>query len=807
MASSAHRCAGFRNRGIHLVNALNLNSRRPREARLGKAIGTSGFYLLVAGASLCLAATVALLITGDRNYASWTAAAGLLFHMPAIWWKRQLSVLPPSNPGLEGKLSVDVLTRLKPDMDLNPRSVWEAISGHWQAIFFMNHLLIGPDTIKNLLDTNPAKLDRAFEIAGQLADRHETKTIELGFVAAGLMMTSPEMAQLLTHLKNQPEDIASIADWLGRNLDTKATLSKRRRYGGIGRDWAFGFTPLLDRFGHNISLSIADHGANFDWLSTSDSVKSIETAFDNGANAIALIGPEGIGKTTNVYGLAQRLIEGKTTDRLAYHQIVGLNATDIVSVAHGQGDLEQIMIRLTNEASHAGHIILFLDDAQLFFGGGPGSFDGTQILLSMVQSRAVTMILAMSANDYQRLKSQNSALASQLTPVVLQELPESDVMRVLEDTTIGLESRQKTVIAYETLREAYRLSGRYNNDEAYPGKAIKLLEQAVNHAQNGIVNAVSVQQAIEQVYGVKVGIAAPAEADQLLNLEDAIHQRMINQSQAVKVVASALRRARAGVTNPRRPIGSFLFLGPTGVGKTELAKAIAATYFGAESSMIRLDMSEYQQPDDVQRLLSTGAGDTSSLLLSIRQQPFTVVLLDEIEKAHPNILNLLLQLLDEGQLTDSSGRPASFKDSIIIATSNAGADQIRERITQGHNLEDFSHEFTDELIRSGQFKPELLNRFDDIVLFRPLNSDELAQVVRLMLNEVNQTLSSQNISVQLTDAAIEAVVAHGNDPRLGARPMRRTLQRAVEDVVAQKILRGEVQPGGTVTLDAPDLAF
>jgi ATP-dependent Clp protease ATP-binding subunit ClpA len=193
--------------------------------------------------------------------------------------------------------------------------------------------------------------------------------------------------------------------------------------------------------------------------------------------------------------------------------------------------------------------------------------------------------------------------------------------------------------------------------------------------------------------------------------------------------------------------------------------------------------------------------------MSVRQQPFAVVLLDEIEKAHPNVLNLLLQLLDEGQLTDASGRPASFKDCIIIVTSNAGAEEIRERIAQGQDLESFSKEFTDNLIRNGQFKPELLNRFDDMVLFRPLKPDELAQVVKLMLNEVNQTLAPQNISVQLTDAAVQSIVEHGNDPRLGARPMRRALQRAVEDVVAQKILKGEAQPGSAIPLDAPDLTF
>jgi ATP-dependent Clp protease ATP-binding subunit ClpA len=221
--------------------------------------------------------------------------------------------------------------------------------------------------------------------------------------------------------------------------------------------------------------------------------------------------------------------------------------------------------------------------------------------------------------------------------------------------------------------------------------------------------------------------------------------------------------------------------------------------------MIRLDMSEYQQPDDVQRLLATGQTEASSLLLAIRQNPFSVVLLDEIEKAHPNVLNLLLQLLDEGQLTDASGRQASFKDSIIIATSNAGAQSIREHIASGEGIEKFRDELIDQLINSGQYKPELLNRFDDIVLFRPLNETELAQVVKLLLKEVNQTLAAQNITVTLTDEAIQKIVAEGNDPRLGARPMRRALQRAVEDTVAQKILRGEVNPGDTVTLSDSDL--
>ena len=282
---------------------------------------------------------------------------------------------------------------------------------------------------------------------------------------------------------------------------------------------------------------------------------------------------------------------------------------------------------------------------------------------------------------------------------------------------------------------------------------------------------------------------------------------MINQIHAVSTVAEALRRSRAGVRDPKRPAGSFLLLGPTGVGKTELARSLAVVYFGCEQNMIRLDMSEYQQPSDVARILEapSARGQGSVLLRDIAAHPFSVVLLDEIEKAHPDILNLLLQLIDEGNLTDTNGKSVSFKEAIIIATSNAGADEIRERITRGEELAKFKAEFTDHLISSGAFKPELLNRFDDIVLFRPLTPEELAQVVRVMLASLNRTLASQNIAVELTEAAVQFIVEKGYDPRLGARPMRRALQQYVENTISRQILTEEAQAGSTITLDKLDL--
>jgi ATP-dependent Clp protease ATP-binding subunit ClpC len=778
---------------------------RARQASLGQTIGKTGYLVLLAASGLITVAAVALGIASSLRFTLLLMAPAILCYLPAIWWKRQLSVLPPSGPNMTDRLSVDVLARIKPGMAQQPQTVWAALGDHWQANFFLRHLMLENSMVGPQLGSDPAELGKALDLATRIADNNGSLVIELGFVVAGLMLAAPGFQQLLIQLKAQPADIEAIANWLGRSLSQER--QNKANFGGIGRDWAFGFTPLLDRFGENVSLAITKHGAHFGWLTKSDGVLAIEAAFNNHAEAVVLVGPEGIGKSNSVYALAQRLIEGNTVPSLAYHQIVALNATDITSQARQSGDLEQIMLSLANEAARAGHVILFLDDAQMFFGDSPGAFDASQILLSIVEARSVPMILALSPSDYQRLKTKSQSLASRLTPVVLQELPEEGVMRVLEDTAIGIEIRNDVMVAYEALREAYRLSGRYEQDIAYPGKAIKLLEQAVTHSEHSVVTAASVQRAIEQTRGVKAESAAPAEADALLRLEDDIHSRMINQTHAVSAVANALRRARAGVTNPKRPIGSFLFLGPTGVGKTELAKSVAATYFGSESAMVRLDMSEYQQPDDVQRLLSTGVSDTASLLMSVRQQPFTVVLLDEIEKAHPNVLNLLLQLLDEGQLTDTSGRPASFKDCVIIATSNAGALEIRERISGGESLESFAGQLTDDLINAGQFKPELLNRFDEMVLFRPLNADELAQVVQLMLADVNRTLANQNIAVELKPAAIQKIVEQGNDPRLGARPMRRVLQKAVEDTVAQKILRGEAKAGDLIQLDAPDLTI
>jgi ATP-dependent Clp protease ATP-binding subunit ClpC len=359
---------------------------------------------------------------------------------------------------------------------------------------------------------------------------------------------------------------------------------------------------------------------------------------------------------------------------------------------------------------------------------------------------------------------------------------------------------------YQALAEAYRVGDRYVQDLVMPGKALKILEAAASYASGGLVTAQSVDDAIEKTLGIKISVASLSdEKEKLLNLESLIHQRMINQTRAVTVVSDAIRRARTGVRNQNRPIGAFLFLGPTGVGKTELSKALADVYFGGEGNMIRLDLNEFVRPDDVARLIADGSRDPGSLTAQVQKRPFSVVLLDEIEKAHPQVLTTLLQLLDEGILRDENNREISFRDTIVIATSNAGADRIREYIERGYQLEQFEQTFINELINANLFRPEFLNRFDEIVLFRPLGKEELLQVVDLILAGVNKTLAPQKIQVAVEEEGKKLLVEAGYDPRLGARPMRRVVQRAVENTVAKQMLVGTVAPGSTTIITADQI--
>ena len=721
-----------------------------------------------------------------------------------LWLQRDVMRLAAHPIGSTKRLDLLLPPRLVSayKVDAGITGLWQQLAGTWQVRFLTSRFNLHPDIISSVLAAAPVEMDAVWPEAERLSTSDGGTVLTEVAIAAAILTIVPSVREILTAEKLESADIAEGVAWLSR-LETFQS-AKRPIYGGMARDWAAGYTPLLSQYGQNLSRQVELAGNRFGVQERTNQLDTLISSLSSGTGSVVVVGEPGIGKTALLYGLADRLLQGNGGGTLAHHQVIALNASVILSNQHSAGDLERIVLQLLGEAAHAGNIVLALDEAQLFFGQGTGAANLSQVLLPILQSRNIRMVFAITAGDWQRMRSTNTALSGLLTPLVLAEPPQDEVVRLLADRALLLEQGKYTT-TWPALVEAYRLSGRYFPDEAYPGKALKLLEAAYTQSDGMFITEISVQRAVESQLGVKVERAGADEADVLLHLEDHIHQRMINQTHAVSVVAAALRRARAGVANPKRPVGSFLFLGPTGVGKTELARSLAALYFGAETNMVRLDMSEYQQASDVGRILAGAGENPQGLLAKVRQQPFSVVLFDEIEKADTNILNLMLQLLDEGNLTDSSGKSTSFKDAIIIATSNAGAEEIRKHIEAGEELSAFEQEFTDRLVSSGQFKPELLNRFDEIVLFRPLGEPELAQVVTLLIAEVNRTLETQKISVVLTAAAITHLVKTGYDPRLGARPMRRMVTRTVEDAIAGRILRGETAAGDVITLSRGDV--
>jgi ATP-dependent Clp protease ATP-binding subunit ClpC len=785
------------------MDQINLNSLRAQRARLSSAIGKIGFEIMVALTWLFGAASVYFFLQDglDGQLGYLFLSPTLLVFALAIWDKWDLQKITPIKKAktLDDILEPKLLAQFKKGAKVTPKIAWQAATKQWQANFLCNHLVIDPNSILQLLPDDEQNMHLVWQTAQDLMQRSDSDELHSGALAAALIGCSPEAMKYLMSQDLKLDDVVEVYVWLERLH--KFLGQPKPYFGGIGRDWASGFTPSLDKFGINVSRQVESGNVHFHTLAHADILDPIIHNLNSGS--VAIVGDAGTGKSSLVYALAERLLQGRDKG-LQYYQIFNLDASAILSEA--KDSLERSMLNLFGEAVHARNIIIFLDDAKAFFSEGTGSFNAGQIIGPLLQNSNIKIIAAFTPDEFQDLKNTNPEIATHMPTVTVIEPDKPTITEILEDTSLTLEAEHNFVVSYQAIKEAYRLSSQYMQDMAQPGKAISLLQQSVPYAAPKLLTAEAVQMAVEKTKGIKVAKAEAPEADALLHLEDKIHERMINQVRAVKVVASALRRGRAGVANPSRPIGSFLFLGPTGVGKTELAKSLAATYFGDERRMIRLDMSEYQQASDVGRLLATGGSNSKSLILQIRVQPFSVVLLDEVEKAHPNILNLLLQILDEGQLTDEKGHATSFKNAIIITTSNAGSVEITQRVGAGDSLESFERPLIEKLINGGEFKAELINRFDEIVLFRPLNKEELAQVAGLMLGEVNKILSNQNILVQLTNAALQKVVEAGYDPEFGARPMRRALQKMVEDAVAKKLLANEAKAGSTITLDVNDLS-
>ena len=787
-----------------MKNEFRYNSLRAQEARLGKVFGHWFVTALLILAMIALTAGgLAILITQHESMGWLLIGVASLFLMFVIWLKFELVRPTPGSPdNINNIISRDVLTLLgrKP----NARQIADLVCKTQSGGFLALRYAVTPALLELMAADLPEDATPIFEKAREIMQKTDGEQIAGAMLGVAIIECHPNHEDILRRMKLTLNDLYDGIKWYNYLHGLVKSMNRSRHTGGFARDLMFGYTPLLQELAINVSKSREGAIKEQVHLAAHDEIveKIISIFSSGGRQNVAIIGPEGSGRSTIVTAFSDKIMDAdsKVSSRLQFRQIFKLDAAALISVSEGHGGIERLVRNILAEAYMAKNIIIWLDNAQLFFEEGVGSVDIANVLLPILEGGKLRIILTMDEQRFLEISSRNSTLANALNKVMVAEANEEETMKIMQDHVPQLEYQHNVIYTHWALTEAYRLSSRYVHDLVMPGRALNLLEAAAGQAdEHHFVTDASVQAAIEKIYGVKMQSTNNDEdKERLLNLESLIHERMIDQEGAVKAVSDALRRAAAGVRNENRPIGTFLFMGPTGVGKTELAKALSEVYFHGEGTMIRIDLNEYVSSTDVQRLIADGATDELSLTAQVMKHPFAVVLLDEIEKAHPQVLTTLLQLLDEGILRDINNKEVSFRDTIVIATSNAGAEKIRDYIDQGLSIAEVKDELTNELIKTGAFKPEFLNRFDEICAFEPLSKEVLVQIIDLILKGVNKTLAPQKINVTVDEGGKKLLVDAGYDPKLGARPMRRIVQKTVENIVAKYVLSGEVGNGADI---------
>lgn len=783
----------------------NYNSKRAKTARFGHVFRKYARFIVIFILLTMLIGGGYLLVL-SYSFGWFVLGCASIPFVIYLWGEDELIHVPPlKNPKtVDGLFASEILGRMK-SQNIDLKELGALSTKVASSQFFLVRFSISPNMVVSMAESlGNVTLEQVFEEADNLRKKYLRSEITGVMIMVAIILLHPSKEGILANVHITTDDLIAGFDWY-YNIDKLIEeANKPKKTGGLARDWAFGYIPTLSMFGTNISDVGHQMMISTDFPSRSEIVdKMIDILSSNGTQNVALIGGHGSGKTAIVQSFADRLLDGnnKVPQNLKYHQVYVLDASRLISAASNRSNLETLIRRILIEANRAKNIILCLDNAQVFFEESAGTIDISNSIEQILETGAVRLILTMDEQKFLKISQNKPSLTNSLNRIKVAPTNFDDTMRILEDDIISIEYKRNITYTYQALKRSYDLASRYIYDIVMPGQASKLLKEAANYAVNQVVSEESIIKTVESTMNVKVGNASSVEEkEKLLHLEELIHQRMINQTKAVSAVANAIRRARSGVRNQNRPIGTFLFLGPTGVGKTELAKALSEIYFNGENNLIRIDLNEYVMAEDVNRLIASGAENPNSLTAQVMKNPFSVILLDEIEKAHPNVLTTLLQLLDEGILRDFNNREISFRDSIVIATSNAMADRIREYIERGYNLDQFEDKFVSELISNGDFKTEFLNRFDEIVIFRPLNQGELRQVIDLILKGVNKTLAPQHLSIEVDDDAKDFLVEKGYDPRLGARPMRRIVQKSVENIIAKKMLANEATPGSTLRI-------
>ncbi|RKT87997.1 ATP-dependent Clp protease ATP-binding subunit ClpC [Saccharopolyspora antimicrobica] len=607
-------------------------------------------------------------------------------------------------------------------------------------------------------------------------------------------------------------DADSVA---GRALARAIELGDR---GGAGS--VLSVTPRLDEFG--LDLTELARAGRLDPVVGRDTEieQAIEVLGRRSKNNPVFVGDPGVGKTAIVEGLARRIVEGAVPWSLADVRVISLDLAGMVAGAKYRGEFEQRFRDVMAEIrANRDSVLVFIDELHSIVGAGAGegSMDAGTMLKPALARGELRLIGATTVEEYRKHVEKDPALERRFAPIMVDEPSVADTIVVLEGLRERYQRHHRVRIDASALSAAAELSQRYIADRFLPDKAVDLLDQACSRVRlrrggevresavfEPTVVADDVADVVASRTGIPVADVSAADVERLLGLEEQLRSRVVGQDAAVASVAEAVRRARAGLADPDRPIGSFLFLGPTGVGKTELARALAQALFGDVQRLLRLDMGEFQEKHTVSRLVGAppgyvGYGEAGQLTDRVRRQPYSVVLLDEVEKAHPDVFNTLLQVLDAGRLTDSQGRLVDFRNVVVIMTSNIGADRI---IDAGADASESALVVLEELRTF--FRPEFINRIDDVVVFRPLGSVQLRRIASLLLERTAEQLAAKGVRLAVSDAGLDWLVERGYQPEFGARPLRRVIARELDNRLASMVLGASVSAGDQVSVDVVD---
>ncbi len=626
----------------------------------------------------------------------------------------------------------------------------------------------------------------------------------------GVEFISPE--DILVAVFEQNVSVSALLQSQGLEKEKiEAELSKSSNF-------VYGKKSALEEFG----LDLTDEAKNgkLDPITGRDREveRVVHILLRRTKNNPIIIGEAGVGKTAIVEGLAQNIVSQKAPKDLETKKIIQLDLSSMVAGASHRGEFEERLRRVIKETQAAGNVILFIDEIHTLIGAGDteGALDASNIIKPFLARGQLQLIGTTTTMEYRKHFEKDKAFERRFQPVIVEEPTEEVAIEMLNVLKAKYENFHKVVLTPEALEASVKLSKRYIGERYLPDKAVDLLDEAaaeVRLEQNegkrteNTVKQADIEKVVSSWTGIPITKLTENESEKLLHLEDLIHKRLIGQENAVSTVSEAVRRGRIGLSNANRPIASFIFLGPTGVGKTELAKTLASILFGKEEAMIRLDMSEYMEKHEVAKLIGAPPGyvgyeEGGQLTEAVRAKPYSIVLLDEVEKAHPDVFNILLQLLEDGRLTDNKGNTISFKNTIIIATSNIGSALIQQQLSQNvaedqktgvqneeldkKRFEDLSKILVGELRKF--FRPELLNRFDGIVIFEPLAKKDMMAVAKLGVDATRKLLLAQGIDLELGESALAQLAKEGYDPQFGARPLRRLIQTGIENPIAVLII-------------------